>query len=326
MNTKLEFTVSFPENGINSLHLYKFLFENVDAWSKHEKIKVRHPLGIYNISLNKIFKRIKKCSEILEEIFALHHISPENNATTDIEEHFFDYLELCLYAGAEHIDDLEIITRCLYKNKIEYRKSRLIKNLNGNIKPKRDYIAKITNTLKHNQGRFRFYSADLGPALNNLQLHGVFVDSASGNMSGPCEIVHNGTGVVLSVTTLLWEIMIFAFELSTVVSNSLFEHGIIPGSDLQRHSDLCGAVKALARLPLYVFDENHPFDRVTFKLVRDIENKSDLDSGIIGSINHPWPKNIDPKHVSSSIKYIGDGATRSFATFDPQTISLHHWN
>ncbi len=71
----------------------------------HNSMNLRRPLGIYNISINRICNKIIKCCNKLEDYFKTSNKIRVLNEADALEQEIIDYLELSLYAAAEHVDD-----------------------------------------------------------------------------------------------------------------------------------------------------------------------------------------------------------------------------
>lgn len=121
--------------------------------SHHVNLNKRHPLGIYNISIARICKKIEKCSALFESyalaIKNVDNISEQKALHSDI----VDYLELSLYSAAEHIDDIGSLANCFFPTQRHTKKSKRLRDLRRSMKPIRDRLSGFANALKHNQSR-----------------------------------------------------------------------------------------------------------------------------------------------------------------------------
>lgn len=323
---KKQYYADISSDGLSPISVYNFLKYKPENWSNHQIWNFRHPLGIYNVSLHHILRRIERCSNLIEHYQNVIQHNQSSNIN-QIEENTADYFELSLYAAAAHVDDVETIAKCLFKSKEDYRKNRIAKKFRESLKPIRNYISKITNSIKHNQGRIRFCNFNFGRTFYNFHIVGIFVDSANGEEAGPCKIVHGGHGQLISATSLLWEIIIFILEMSEALSD-LFSSRNIPyevSITTKEHEKFREAIKGLCRLPLYSFDDIHPFNRATFKLKIDENLQHEIQSNIWGSLLTPWPSNINVSEATPVISYRGDGATKSFKLVSPSKVQLQHW-
>ena len=85
-------------------------------------------------------------------------------------------------------------------------------------------------------------------------------------------------------------------------------------------------VVAAARLPLYSFDETHPFSETRIIIDGDDNGIKTLDSNIYGSIIQKWKKSDDMQFVSEIANYEGDGVTKTFEIVKPKALKLQHWS
>ena len=119
--------------------------------SHHVNLNKRHPLGIYNISIARICKKIEKCSALFES-FALAIKNVDNiSEQKALHSDFVDYLELSLYSAAEHIDDIGSLANCFFPTQRHAKKSKRLRDLRRSMKPIRDRLSDFANALKHNQ-------------------------------------------------------------------------------------------------------------------------------------------------------------------------------
>jgi len=250
----------------------------------------RHPLGIYNVSIARIIKKLTVCCARLEELFLA---APSASTLLAKKEGLIDYIELCLYAAAEHVDDLEAIARCFFKDERSTATSRHTKQLKSNMKPIRDRISGFTNAIKHSQSRLRICSVDFVQDTGTVCLHGFFIERFYKREIGPSPIFHS-TERLMSVTSFLWSVLIYLFSMSDALCEFLrgmdvVEHGsgeIVPHSSLLRQ-----CVIALARLPLYSFNDVHPFAKTRFIVKGGESARQEMRSNIYGSIMRRWSNN-----------------------------------
>jgi hypothetical protein len=296
----------------------------------HERHDCRHPLGIYNISTSKILRKICKCSEKLEafQLGATHVDELEKLA--NIREELLDYLELCLYAAAEHVDDVEATALCFFESSSGAKKSPNVRKLKNAMNPIRGRISGVANAIKHQQSRIRLFSTNFKQAENEVCLHGFYVEKFHGGGISPSPLFHATKEKIISVTSFLWSIVTYLFSMSEALCDFIaaidaMDHAeVIPALD---NSLVHKCIVGLVRLPLYSFDEKHPFESVRY-LIKGGENvQKTLDSGIYGSLLRRWSKvssaQIGP---ASSLIGEGDGTTRKFALVTPNTLHIQHWD
>ncbi len=310
-----------PEDTGNCLPAIKALASLKAMASYHEIRDLRHPLGVYNLSLSRICDKVKKCADKLEQ----HWIdTPKDQA---IKDEIIDYLELSLYAAAEHNDDIETVAKTFFKNNFSASKDKSLRSLKRNLKPLRDEISNYTNTIKHNHGRIRLFETDFHHDGATIFLLGFFVEGYKNGQAAPHHILHSNGKKIISITSILWEILTYISLSSIELSNYLESidavnqnNDIIPCTKIFRDT----AIK-LTRLPLYTFDEDHPFKSTKWNIEMDEEMIKDSNSGIYGSIQKKWSKSEDGKFDGWQLGYAGDGATRSFHVAVPNKMSITHW-
>jgi len=321
----LTFDLGGPASG--SLIAMSYLSALKDGASYHEHRGTRHPLGIYNISVTRICRKIQKCSTKLEEYFLLPPSISDIEKHNVLRDEIMDLLELCLYAAAEHVDDVELIGMSFFEDPQQFKKSPHTKALNRAVKPLRDKIASVTNVIKHTQGRLRLFTLEVNHAGIDICLHGFFVEGFMDGSVAPSPILYANNKVISSITTILWDMLIYLGLISWEISNlleaitAIDKNCIVPaGSPLLRD-----AVIALARLPLYSFDEVHPFARVRLVLNCDDELRSKMRSSLYGSVMNGWSMSDQIRFGKSGSLIEGDGVSKRFTLPHPSQLHLQHW-
>jgi hypothetical protein len=157
-------------------------------------------------------------------------------------------------------------------------------------------------------------------------LHGYFIEGVEAGVVCPSRTFHKNQDV-FSITTLIWEIIVFLLNCSRDLAEFLRAvSSHVAGPEDSRDELFQKAVIAAARLPLYTFGEEHPFSRVTLH-IRTSDGKNDsLKSGLYGSITKGWSKISTPSFGQCASRFSGDGKTRSFRFAQPKEISFHHWD
>jgi hypothetical protein len=174
--TKAEVHVDLNGAGATGLTAASALSHLQSGSSFHEKLDRRHPLGIYNVSVNRICRKLQKCCEIGEVLWKAGKDINALHGASELREQFVDYLELCIYAAAEHVDDVEAIAGCFFPDSQSYAKSQAARELKKILKPLRDRTSAIANAIKHNQSRLRLFSLDFRHNDELMCLHGFFIE------------------------------------------------------------------------------------------------------------------------------------------------------
>jgi hypothetical protein len=292
----------------------------------HTKRNLRPPLGIYNVSVARVLHKVTTLCSKLEpyvQSFGPRDTKPDIGQT--MNEDVIDYIELTLYAASEHIDDLKLIVDNFYPTDVESRKCKAHKKFNEDIKVLKSFIAKLTNHIKHAQHRIRLYGIGFTHGGSSGTLHGYFVESAEGGVVGPSSVFHAHGSNVFSITSLAWEVLCFLLQSSASLKIFLESKPLLNGPAKTSSEAFQKAVIAAARLPLYTFDDPHPFEKCTLKLAGDETSSVAMSSGIYGSIFNRWRDDPYPEFGSSAVAFSGDGVSRSFRIVSPSKVGLQHW-
>lgn len=296
--------------------------------SYHEKYDCRHPLGIYNVSTSRILRKLCDCAGKLEALQCNVSKLEELDKWQHAREGIVDYLELCLYAAAEHVDDIYAITLCLFQRNALYERSKAVRKLKDDLKPIRDRISAVTNAIKHRHSRIRFLSMDLEESGISVCLHGFFVENFHNGGVTPAVLSRVDGKQIISVTSFLWSIICYLFLVSELFAEFAVSIGVVDATQDAKvdNSLMHKSVIALARLPLYAFDETHPFEKVRVIINGGEKARTTLESRLHGSILHRWNRNSVPKFGKSRMDYEGDGTTRQFDIAHPKMLKLSHWD
>ena len=292
----------------------------------HIANNLRPPLGIYNISLSRICNKVTKCCGALEKYFNSSSKVDVLQKEDVLRDEVIDYLELALYAAAEHVDDIALIAKGFYPDIKKYKASKPAKQLNKIIKEHKSLISASINSIKHYQARIRLYSLEIQHGDNPHCLHGYFIEGIHDGVVGPNKIFHDNQRQVFSITSLMWEILCFILNSSRQLKIFLEEiTGIKPDENIISEEGFVKAVISAARIPLYSFDETHPFSNTRVIISCSNDKNDELVSGIYGSIINKWTDSKTMQFFGDSCSYVGDGVTKSFKMVKPMAVKLQHW-
>ncbi len=324
---KPEFRINLSKGAAANLTALPFLGAIDPDKGYHTSQNLRRPLGIYNTSISRICEKVIKCCQKLEQYFKASTHIDALRAEREIRQEIIDYIELSLYAAAEHVDDIRLITKGFFLDVDKYKSSKPAITLEQQIKKHKSLISASANAIKHNQARIRLYSLEFTHVGIESCLHGYFVEGVSNGAVGPSKIFHEDNSQVFSVTSLMWEIIVFLLHSSKSLSTFLAE---INPELSDGHPVECEifskSVIAAARLPLYSFDENHPFSETRLIVSGDDESQLALNSNIYGSIRRKWSHSGDGHFGNDIGEYEGDGATKQFILVHPMALNLQHWD
>lgn len=323
---KPEFNIDLSEGGESVLEALQILSVLDPSEGYHTSNDLRPPLGIYNISISRICDKLTKCCIKLEAYFKSSKKVDDLRREDKLREEVIDYLELALYAAAEHVDDVALIAKGFYPDKKMHKSSTPAKQLENTVKKHKSLISASINAIKHHQARIRLYSLEIQHGETPHCLHGYFIEGVHDGAVGPSKIFHDNQRQVFSITSLMWEILCFVLNASRqlkkfleAVTNSK------PNESLKSDGVFTKAVIAAARLPLYSFDETHPFSNTRVIISCSDGKNSPLDSTIYGSITNRWTSSNKMAFFSNSCGYVGDGVTKSFRMVKPMAVRLQHW-
>ena len=290
------------------------------------KRDLRHPLGTYNSSIARISDKLKNCAANYESHFRHLTNLESDRAGTKSQAAFLDYLELSLYAAAEHVDDVESILDSFFPSKLEFNRSKIVRKFKKDHKGIRDKITSYANAIKHAQSRIRVFSAEFDHDGRTQLFHGIFFEGYSGGALGPSTVLHQGDRRVFSFNSLLWEIVAFVTGTSELLSDAIAALTDCADAEVKHSGVFREAVIAIARLPIYAFDESHLFERISVRLHTGDLERCGLRSDIYGSLWPRWSKSENGQFLGDQNGYVADGVTRSFSIVSPKALRLQHWS
>lgn len=322
---KPSFPIDLTRGAPSALLAHQLLPLVNDSCCFHTSRGLRPPLGIYNVSISRICEKLTSfCLRLEKYILSCRSIS-RAEAFACLERELLDYIELAIYAAAEHVDDLCAIAKGFFPDNRTMGKDTAARLFLADIKTFRAFISATANAIKHQQARIRLYSIEFSHSETDSVLHGYFIEGVENGVVGPSVVFHQ-TQKVFSITTLAWEILLLLLCCSVSLNEFLLSSAqLIEGGSSQTNDMFSDAVIAAARLPLYTFDEEHPFAKATFVLSSEGSTESKLDSGMYGSFHSRWKDSNDHKFGNSRIGFVGDGVSKSFSFPSPSKIAIQHW-
>jgi hypothetical protein len=324
--TKAEFFIDLSKDSQSSLEAHHYLARSTAKGCFHNQQNVRMPFGIYNVSVHRVCDKLVRLCRRLESYFSVGRVAETpGNGSDDLMVEVIDYIELTLYAAAEHVDDIDWIATGYFAHREQRDKSAAYKTLQKEMKQNKRFVSSAANAIKHQQSRIRIYSMDYqqGPILGTL--HGYFMEGVEAGVVGPSSVFHR-TQEVFSVTTLVWEVIYFVLASSLALCRFLktIAVDLIEGPVQIQANDFSQAVAIAARLPAYTFGEEHPFARAIFRIRSSSANHEPLESKLLGSAKNQWSQTV--LHIGQqATRFAGDGVSRSFRFVEPKVITLIGW-
>lgn len=313
------FNIDVASETHSNLEAYALLTTLMETGGIIQSGSLRPPLGIYNVSINRVCDKIIRCCTRLEQIF---HSSADPHQNRGVVQELVDYIELAIYAAAEHVDDIQSIVSAFSGSGVAKKHRKIF---NKNFKAHRRFVSAIANAIKHQQSRIRIFSTKFQFSTVGGWLHGYFIEGVENGVVGPNGIFHSQQQV-FSAITLPWEILTFVLNSSLELSQFL-RAVTNPGGGAAVHCESFNkAVIAAARLPNYAFGDEHPFTRCSLRLTNVNLRKELFDSGLFGSILRGWPKGAAPIFSSCLHSYEGDGVSKTFKMVSPKQVKFHLWD
>jgi hypothetical protein len=324
--TKPVFTINLdlevPEaGGVGDL-----LSKAMDAVTYEKRYNLRHPVGIYNISVIRLSSRIARVADAVVN-YMLENSSLEQPEGKGNDNFIGDNLEACIYAAAEHVDDLESCLKCLFPSEKEAAKSKACKTFKADLRHVRRNMSAYANAIKHQQARIRLYRLGFAHDGKAMVLIGFFIEGVKDGRVGPSPILHDEQNQIIAISSFLWEVIFFVHLAADLLAKALAELLDAPlGNPMrERWSIVQDGIVATARLPNFTLDGPHPFEHISLRLGGEKQASLFLRSDLYGSIGNKWSNSEDHSFHGTMLEYQGDGITKDFALADPKQVKLQHW-
>lgn len=297
-----------------------------DSACFHTTMRLRLPLGIYNVSVARVCDKLVRLCSRLERFFQNGQALNVQRDPDDLMIEVVDYMELALYAAAEHVDDLNAIASGFFRSTALRDKNSAYKVLTKQVKAHKRLVSAAANAIKHQQSRIRTFSMEFQHADRSGCLHGYFFEAVEDGVVCPSSTFHKNQDV-FSITTLVWEILAFVLSCSRDLAAFLAvvapQHAGPVRCDTQLFQK---AIALAARLPMYTFGEDHPFSRLTLRIEGDQLGNGCLDSGLYGSIRDPWTQEPNATFGGAVSRFMGDGKTKTFRFAQPRNVAFQRWD
>lgn len=285
----------------------------------HRRLSVRHPFGIYNLSVARICRNLTKLSDLLSAFWSTLPINKPS------DDDIIDRLELCLYSAAEHVDDIELIAKTFFIKDQIFAKSPNVRKLKSEIKPLRDDISKIVNTIKHVHGRIRLLEFSFSHSNKNINLIGFFVEGYKDGVLGPHPILHSQGSQAISITAMMWRIISYVGEISNVLSRFIVSIEAGKEKDItDKQNPFQGCIHALTLLPAYSIDDDYPLELNHWTIKTSFDGKPPHGT-IYGSMYEPWDESDEWSIGQFKLGYRGDGITNSFKIVNIANLKIQRW-
>lgn len=273
----------------------------------HERQEKRHPLGIYNLTLTEVLDKTSALLTLYEEAnHGLPYLDPNKS---DWDESILNATNSLLYSIMNHLDGYKSIISCFFEDQTSKDANKVMRNIARGIRPYRDNVAKIVNSLKHKQTCLSpFYFHCPGVFVLGYFVEGVQPSGAI----GPDPSVHKGGNVAISYNRDLPFHVCGLYYCSSVLANNIYQVFGVVSSDSPKgvNVQLEEVLKRISVLPMTFFPDevNKPTPFVKYKPAS--QNK-----GFIVTMEIPL-KNCKaktiPRGCRAKAKWKGDGSSRTF--------------
>lgn len=186
-----------PSVARNPLPAQLFLEEKKQGEFRNVELGLRHPLAIYNVSINTV---INAFNTLLDTLALYNDSDHEKRLGDKVGASLVQSTDHLLDAVMEHFDDCENIVKVFYASSEKKLCGKALRNLNQTVRQCRDFVAKQVNAIKHNQGRVRLIEFR-NPEIKVIGyfIEGVLADGAI----GPNPEVHSGGNTAFSYVRVL---------------------------------------------------------------------------------------------------------------------------
>ena len=323
--TKPSFAVDVT-GAVSALEAHSILVAMSDEGCFHEQLGLRLPLGIYNVSISRVADKLIRLCRRVETYFNAPDAASPQGETREVLLEIIDYIELSLYAAAEQVDDVKSICTGFFNHTSVRDKDQAYRALVKAVKQHKHFVASAANAIKHQQSRIRLATIEFKDDGHVGALHGYFIEGVANGVVGPSSTFHKSKKL-FSLTSLTWEIVLFLLLVSRDLATFLLSVGVQREGPVKAASDqFAKAIVAAARLPIYDFGETHPFSRAAIELSVPETSLHLLESSLYGSIRYGWSISSAPAFGQLASQYEGDGKTKQFELFHPESVSFQHWN
>ena len=232
-----------------------FVLENLgNVALYHGNHGVRHPLGIYNLTLSELLDKITSLLDLLERANdQLPYLDPDAKGW---DHELLDATDHVLDAVVQHLDAYKSIICCFFEDCASKPAQKILRSLNRDIREYRDAVATIVNAIKHKQRRLTtFFFHEPGTFALGYFVEGVLADGAI----GPDPQIHRGSNVAISYNRDLPFHICGIYFCAAALANHIHNIcGIMPtpnSGDSKSNDQLGQILRRVSALPMLFFPD-----------------------------------------------------------------------
>jgi hypothetical protein len=233
------------------------VLENLDDSSElhYEFRSRRHPLAIYNTSLQFVSSRLLKVLDSLEDKDGISCFL--NKQPTTWWEALAESTDAMLDALMEHMDDCNSVLQAFVPPEVNLSRRREFKAYQRDVGEYRKHIGLIVNYIKHQQGRIRPCVA----WYERTYLPGYYIEGPdSKGVLGPVECIHTNGNTAFSFLRDVRYHLVGIYAVSACLSKAIRDLAGWSGDFTQQKphqgkDGLTRAVLRVAKYPSTVFED-----------------------------------------------------------------------
>lgn len=270
----------------------------------HFNHDLRHPLSIYNLSLNTVWYGFEKILDELEKLATERNFVDDKSWVTEL----LMRQRLLLYFLMEHIEHCFDIFQCFFKTREEQEDSGWVRRFKKRIKPYRDHIATVVNHIKHHQGML----AAIVLFDDNHVIPGYFIEGFSNGVIGPSVSVHKEDDTAFSFGRDLRLHFYWLYLLSEYLSDAI--EGILGESSDKRIGEstndfqVYSIASRIINLSPYFYLNELKLDRPSVKTIIESSHASI----VLACPDKSGEPEGRPTKLSVCRVIIGDGVSKTF--------------
>ncbi|MBS0406032.1 MAG: hypothetical protein JSS17_06730 [Proteobacteria bacterium] len=266
---------------------------------------VRHPCGIYNVSLSQVSKRLLAVIHCANELgYPDNRYYPDGNPRV---EAFLEKLDAMLDAFAEHVEDCENIIKCFFPSKKDEECKRWVRDFQKQVRDYAVRVSHLVNRIKHSHGRLRALAFHWG---SNF-CYGYYVEGVTATGAiGPDSTLHLAPKTqAYSLNRDLMFHLCGVFWLSAQLARIVRCISGVDGEMSRRIDgldDLHKAIDELASLKSWTFDDEIQLPRGEIRIAS--AGCVHIYFGVPRGAIH-----LLPQHAGGFVSTRADGTSRTFA-------------